>query len=301
MTESGGQMDKYRKKRLVLSILFILPALVWFICIVWYPMLMGIYYSFTDYDGLKRNFQIIGWENYSRLLSNRYIRGGIGTTLKFALLSTVVCNLLQLLLALVFDIKLRCDRFIRIAFYIPVLLSTVALSGIFKNIMQYRGVLNSLLRLAGMERLVLDWFSSSAGAFIMVAAINIWQWLGYGAIIYLAGLQTIPVELLDAARVDGAGPWKTFLKIKLPLLMPSITILTFLNLTGGLKLFDLPYTLTNGGPNDATETISMVIYRTAFTEQKMGLASAVAVVFFLMIAAVSVLQVISTRKKEVEL
>lgn len=294
-------MDKYRKKRLVLSILFILPALVWFICIVWYPMLMGIYYSFTDYDGLKRNFQIIGWENYSRLLSNRYIRGGIGTTLKFALLSTVVCNLLQLLLALVFDIKLRCDRFIRIAFYIPVLLSTVALSGIFKNIMQYRGVLNSLLRLAGMERLVLDWFSSSAGAFIMVAAINIWQWLGYGAIIYLAGLQTIPVELLDAARVDGAGSWKTFLKIKLPLLMPSITILTFLNLTGGLKLFDLPYTLTNGGPNDATETISMVIYRTAFTEQKMGLASAVAVVFFLMIAAVSVLQVISTRKKEVEL
>lgn len=294
-------MDKYRKKRLVLSILFILPALVWFICIVWYPMLMGIYYSFTDYDGLKRNFQIIGWENYSRLLSNRYIRGGIGTTLKFALLSTVVCNLLQLLLALVFDIKLRCDRFIRIAFYIPVLLSTVALSGIFKNIMQYRGVLNSLLRLAGMERLVFDWFSSSAGAFIMVAAINIWQWLGYGAIIYLAGLQTIPVELLDAARVDGAGPWKTFLKIKLPLLMPSITILTFLNLTGGLKLFDLPYTLTNGGPNDATETISMVIYRTAFTEQKMGLASAVAVVFFLMIAAVSVLQVISTRKKEVEL
>lgn len=294
-------MNRYKKERTVLSILFIFPALSWFVCIVWYPMLMGIYYSFTDYDGLKRNFHMIGWENYLRLLSNKYIQGSFATTLKFALASTIVCNLLQLILALIFDLRFRCSKFIRIAFYIPVLLSTVALSGIFKNIMQYRGVLNSLLKLMGIDWLILDWFSNKTGAFVMVEGINIWQWLGYGAIIYLAGLQTIPVELLDAAKVDGAGSWKTFMQIKLPLLMPSITILTFLNLTGGLKLFDLPYTLTNGGPNDATETISMVIYRTAFTEQKMGLASAVSVVFFLMIAVVSILQVVNTRKKEVEL
>lgn len=294
-------MKRYKRRTLLMSILFILPALIWFISVVWYPLIMSFYYSFTDYDGLKRNFQFIGVENYVRIASNKYIKSGIGNTLKFAIVSVIVCNALQLILALIFDVKMKSSNFLRVAFYIPVLLSTVALSGIFKNILQYRGVLNSFLRSVELEGLVLDWFSNKTGAFIMVAGINIWQWLGYGAIVYLAGLQTVPTELLDAAKVDGAGSVQTFWRIKFPLLMPSVTILTFLNLTGGLKLFELPYTLTNGGPNDATETISMVIYRTAFTEQKMGLASAVSVVFFIIIAVVSAAQVVATRRKEVEL
>ena len=283
------------------DMLFILPAFVLFFAVIWYPLIKSILYSFTNYDGMSKSFDFVGLTNYMKIFSSKYIKAGIGNTLKFAVVNCLLCNIFQLLLALVLDKKLILKRYLRVAFYVPVLLCTVVVSVVFGHIMQYNGILNTFFREAGLGKFVIDWFGNETAAFIMVCVVNIWQWLGYGAIIYLGGLQTIPENLYEAAKIDGARPFQIFRKITFPLLMPSVTILTFLNLTGGLKLFDLPYTLTAGAPNDATETVSMVIYRMAFKERKMGYASAVSVIFLLVIAVVSIVQVVATRKKEGEM
>lgn len=282
-------------------ILFIIPALVLFTMTVYYPLINSIQYSFTDWDMSSATYNIVGLDNYKHIFDNELILSGMKNTAVFTIYTTFIGNALALGLALILDSRIRAKKFLRAAFYIPCLLSPIVVSAIFSDILQYNGLLNELFRSLNLDIFVNDWFGNEVTAMPMLIVLNAWQWMGYGSVIYLAGLQTIPKEYYEAAAIDGSGKIKSFFKITFPLLMPSVTIMTFMSITGGLKLFDIPYVLTNGGPNSATETMGTVIYTLAFKHQRFGLATAVSVLFFVVIAAISITQVSLTKRKEVQL
>jgi len=295
-------MPKTRQRNeFIWSILFILPALSLFLLFSYYPMISSFYYSVTDFNGMSKDFNFIAFDNFTTMLTDTSVKSAISNTIKFAVFTTLIANFLNLLLSLALDSAIRFKNYIRVAFYIPCLLSPVLVSAIFGNILQYKGLLNTLFIELGLENMVVDYFGNVHIALPMLMVLNSWQWAGYGAVIYLAGLQTIPGEYLEAAKIDGANGFRVFFNIKLPLLMPSITIMTFISLTGGLKIFELPYTLTKGGPLNATETISMIIYKIGFGYSKMGYATAISIAFFLIIAILSIAQISFTRRKEISL
>ena len=283
------------------NILFLLPALVIFTAITYYPLISSVHFSFTDWLFGDPTYNYVGMKNYVDMFDDDLVMAGFRNTFIFALYSTIIGNTLALLLALVLDSALKTKKYLRAVFYIPCLLSPIIVSAIFTNILQYRGVLNQFFDVVGLEFLINDWFGNAQSALPMFIGLNAWQWVGFGSVIYLAGLQMIPTTYYEAAKIDGAGKFKTFWSVVLPLLMPSITIMTFMSLTGGLKLFDIPFVMTQGGPGTATQTLGLVIYKVAFSFEKFGYATAIAVVFFIIIAIFSVLQVTYTRKREVDL
>jgi len=290
-----------KNRNFLMCILFIIPALTVFTAIVYYPLLGSIRYSFTDWTFVGMDFNFIGFSNYLEMFENKLVLAGIKNTLLFALYTTFCGNMLALLLALILDKDLKTKNYLRAVFYIPCLLCTIVISAMFSDILQYNGLLNEIFRKIGLNFLVNDWFSNEKTALPMIIGLNAWQFAGYGSVIYLAGLQTISREYYEAANIDGAKGFKVFRYVTLPLLMPSVTIMTFMSITGGLKYFEIPYVLTNGGPGMATETMCTVIYRLAFNQRRFGLATAVSVVFFIIIAVVSVIQVSYMRKREVSM
>jgi len=282
------------------TFLFLFPALFFFIATVIYPLLYNVVLSFTNWDGYSMSdLKYIGFKNYRSLFSFPDLLQPFANTLKFAVFTTFVQNLLQLLLALILDSKLKTKNFARVSFYIPALLSGVVLSSIFTFLLGYNGALNEFLRNAGLAFLVNDWFGNGDTALGLLMGINVWQWTGFGAIIYLAALQGIPTDYYEAAKIDGAGAWNKFRHITFPLLMPAVTILTFLGISGGLKLFELPFIITKGGPAGATNTIATFIF-SMNASGKVALACAISIVMMLLIAILTLLQLFITRKREVE-
>jgi raffinose/stachyose/melibiose transport system permease protein len=289
------------QKTELIFLIFVIPAFVFFTAVIYYPLLSSVMYSFTDWYLGPQAVHFIGMKNFFDLFGDKLVMKAFGNTFLFAAYSTFFGNMLALFLALILDRNLKSKNYLRSVFYIPCLLSPIVVSAIFGDIMQYHGVLNEVFNKIGMDFLVNDWFSNEMTALPMLIMLNAWQWAGYGSVIYLAGLQIIPAEFYEAAKIDGANSFSTFFKITIPLLMPSITIMSFMSITGGLKLFEIPYVLTNGGPNSATETIGTVIYRMAFNQNKFGYATAISVLFFIIIAIFSITQVRFTRNREVQL
>jgi ABC-type sugar transport system permease subunit len=277
------------------------PALVMFTLIVYYPLVKSLSFAFTDYYQLRPTYDFIGFKNFIDMVSDNFIRAGVFNTFKIGLFALIFANALSLLLAIILNMGLKTRGLMRAIFYIPCLISPIVISGIFGYILQYNGLLNSILAKLGLNSLIIDWFTNIPTALPMILGVHTWQWVGFSAVIYLAGLQSIPVDCIEAATIDGANKVQIFFRVTLPLLMPAITINTFLCITGGLKLFELPFVLTHGGPANATETIGMAIYEIAFNQSKLGYASALSIVFLLIVALISITQIAITRRREVEL
>jgi len=297
----AGRSIKPGKDNIIASILVIVPALLIYTLIVYYPLISSFAYSVTDFDGGIRPVNFVGLSNFKEMFSDEIVTAGFYNTIKFTVFTTVFANLIALMLALVLDSSIKFKGYLRAVFFIPCLINYVVISAIFSNILQYDGLLNQLFNYAGLPGVKLDWFGSKELALPLLMALNVWQWCGYGAVIYLAGLQSIPNEYYEAAKVDGSSTASTFFRITVPLLAPSFTIMTFMSLTGGLKLFEMPYILTQTGPNNATQTLCTAIYTLAFGHQRMGYATAVSIVFFVMIVGLSVIQVYTMRRSEVQL
>jgi len=281
------------------DIVYIFPALLLFATFTFYPFASGIYYSFTDWNGLSTTF--VGWENYRNLIEDRSLIQAGKNTFIIAFVALIIGNSLALLLALALNRNLKIRGFLRTSFYLPAILSLVVVSMMWGNILQYDGVLNALLTFMGFGSAVKDWLGNLGTALNSIILINIWSGTGFAAVIYLAGLQNIPKDLYEAAVIDGATGWKKFWYVTIPLLMPVVTINLFLNLVGNLRIFDIPYVLTNGGPGEATSTISLVIYNFAFRNQTYGYATAAGILFMLVIALITFIQLRITRKREIEL
>ena len=270
--------------------IFMLPTLIAFtIGFVW-PFLWGIYLSFFKFKTLKfTEFNGIG--NYILAFKDNTFLNAFNFTTIFAVVAVILINVCAFTLALALTSKVKGSTIFRTIFFMPNLIGGIVLAYVWKSI------LNELIYIIFNSQLVLE---TSYGFWSLIILLC-WQQIGYMMIIYIAGLQSVPSEYVEAARIDGASSWQILTRITIPTVMPSITICLFLSLTNSFKLFDQNFALTNGSPNRSTEMMALNIYNSFYqSATNMGVGQAKAVVFFVIVAAISLIQLTITKRKEVQ-
>ncbi|MBB6730479.1 carbohydrate ABC transporter permease [Cohnella zeiphila] len=289
---------RYRKEKAWYA-LFTAPLMIVFATVVIIPFLIGIGYSFISWDGIPANPKVfVGLDNYTALLKDHRFLTSAWHTIEFTVLALVLVNVLGLAFSLLVTQKLRVSNVARTLFFMPNLIGGLILGYIWQFV--FTDAFKSIGEHTGMDSIFYNWLIHPQTALFATVIVFAWQMAGYTMIIYVAGLQGIPDELIEAAKVDGAGRWHRLTRIVFPLLMPSFTICLFLTLSGAFKIFDVNLSLTKGGPNNATELFAMNIYNEIFGYGHYGLGQAKAIVFFLLVAIVTLTQVILTKKREVQ-
>lgn len=282
-----------------LYLLFTGPAMLLFTTFVVCSVVLGIYYSLRDWNGISPESNFVGLQNYIKVFSDPDFQAAFWFTIRYTVLTVTIVNVLSLLLALGLNAKIRLRGFLRAAFFTPMVISSVT-SGYLWNFIVVH-LFPILGEMTGIEALQKDWMSYPQLAFAAIIIVSIWQMTGYYMLIYLTGLQGVPKDILEAATIDGAGAIQRFFRVTLPMIRSSITICLFLSIVHGFKAFDLNYSLTNGGPFGTTRSLAFQIYLDAFKRDAISYASAKAVLFSVLIALVAGLQVALTRRREVEL
>ena len=273
-----------------------LPGLLAVLSVHYVATALGAGYAFTDFKGIGA-FDWIGFDNFVEILSDRKAFGSIGNTVFLALVSLVAVNVIGLLFALALNRGIRSRYVLRVLLFLPVVLSPLAVSYIFRFIFQVDGPLNSVLAAVGLESWQRPWLADPEFAIFTILAVMIWQNIGFAMIIYLAGLATVPIEIEEAAAIDGAGPFSRFWHITLPMIQPAVAIATTLALTQGLKVFDQVQAMTRGGPYGATDTLSTVIYKETFANANFGYGAALSLVFTVLVLLAAALQLYITRDR----
>ena len=272
--------------------LFVLPTCFAFALGFVVPLVMGIYLSFTEFTTIT-DAEFVGLKNYVRAFQDPDFLHALLFTLAFTIVTTILINVAAFFVAYMFTKAMRGAKLFRSVFFMPNLIGGIVLGYIWQIL------LNCILSLMGKPLLTLDSTSGYWGLIILMC----WQQIGYMMIIYIAGLQSIPNDYIEAAYIDGATPWQAFWRVKLPNLMPSITICLFLTLTNSFKLFDQNLALTAGEPAHSTEMLAMNIYQTFYARSGpmwKGIGQAKAVLFCILVIAISSLQLKFTRSKEVQ-
>ncbi len=291
-------MENARQRRLY-QLLFIGPAVLFFTVILVIPFFMSLYYSFTEWNGVSTTVTWIGIENYKKIMFNDpdYYKSFL-FTFRYAIVSVVLTNVVGFLLALLLTQALKLRNILRTIFFMPNVIGGLLLGFIWSFIF-VKGFA-SIGDMTGWAFFNLPWLGDAPTAFWGLIIVTVWKGAGYVMVIYIAGLTNVPKELIEASRIDGATRLQVLYRITLPLIMPSITVCLFLTLSWGFKVFDLIMSLTKGGPFNSTESVSLNIYQEAFRNNALGLGSAKAVIFFLIVALITIIQVTVTKKREVE-
>jgi raffinose/stachyose/melibiose transport system permease protein len=277
---------------------FVAPALALFAFVVLLPSTRGVYYAFTDWDGLAPDWSFVGLDNFATMLDDPNAVQAIRHTLLIAVSITIIQNGLGLLLALGVNTMIKSRNVLRVLLFAPAVVTPIVTAYLWRNLLGPDGTVNSLLSAVGLGSWRQDWLGDPHLALWSVVAVIVWQFAGYSMVIFLAGLQSIPKEIYEAAAMDGTGPVRRFWSIIRPLLAPAITINLMLSLIGGIKLFDQVYALTGGGPGHATDTISTLIYKDAFTLGEFGYSIALAVVLTVIVAIASTGQYLVLARNE---
>lgn len=280
--------------------LFVVPALVVYAGVVLYPTVAGGVYAFTDWTGRRAAPTFLGLANFVELFSAPAAASALRNTLVIAVATTALQTLLGLALALALHSRLRSRNVLRTLFFAPALLPPVIIGFLWQYILTPAGPLNGALEAIGLGALTQNWLGDASIALASVIGVIIWQNAGLTMVIYLAGLQGVPPELLEAAAIDGAGWWQRLRRITVPLLIPATTIAMSLTLIGSLKLFDQVFVMTGGGPGYATETLSVVMYKEAFVSGRYGYSAAIALVLTMIVFAFALVQMRGLRRFEVD-
>jgi len=288
---------KYKVKQ---YIMFAGISTVLFAAVVIIPFIYGLYLTFTSWDGISKDKQFVGFANYIATFKDIAYWQALGRTVIYSVISVVLVNVVAFFLAYLLTSGIKGQNFFRAGFFIPNLIGGIVLGYIWSMI--FNGVLGKINTSILMETRYGFW-----GLIILMC----WQQVGYMMIIYIAGLQAVPGELIEAAKIDGATKWQTLTRVTIPNIMPSITICLFLTITNGFKLFDQNLALTNGQPFEqlkdgsvikTTEMLALNIYNTFYGQSLTGkgVAQAKAVIFFILVAGISIIQLKATRSKEVQ-
>lgn len=284
------------------AFLFVLPAFALYTTFVIWPSLSSIYYSLTNWNGISSEPKFVGLLNYATILSSSRFWNAVRNTFIMTVIISVFENSIALLLAVLVDKVTWGKNAFRAAFYIPVLLSGIVSGYIWKILYNYNfGLFNQFLTAIGQENLRQDWLGNSHLALISVAVVLIWKGAGYYMVIYLASLQGISADVVEAAKIDGASGWQRFRYITVPLISGAFTINFTLSLINGLKVFDQISVMTDGGPGFATETIVYQLYKVGFGEGRQGYGSAVGVILFVIILVMNHFQSRFLKRREVQL
>ncbi len=269
---------------------FVLPAAALYLFVVVYPSVRGSLYAFTDWDGITPNPQWVGLDQFARIWTDPAGATAIANTAIIAVAVTVIQNVVGLLIALGLNSRIKSRNILRVVIFAPVVITSIAVGFLWKNLLAPNGALNQALEAVGLGALQQNWLGNPDTALWSVILVVFWQFVGYSMVIFLAGLQGIPQEILEAAAIDGAGPIRRFWSVVRPLLTPAITINVMLSLISGLKLFDQVLAMTGGGPGGATATISTLIYTNAFNLGRFGYGAALALVLSVFVAVAAIIQ-----------
>ena len=287
---------KNERKRTFL--LITIPILALFVCFNTIPLIRGVIYSFTNFKGFGK-YNWVGFQNYIDLFSDARVGKSYWFTFKLAVVTTVVVNVLSLILALGLNSKIRAKSFFRGAYFLPNILGALVVGYIFNYFFTY--ILPAVADMMGIAALSTSILSNSSAAWVAIMIVCAWQAIAMNTIIYISGLQTVPEDVYEAGGLDGATGWKRFRHLTFPLIIPFFSINMVLCVKNFLMVFDQIMALTKGGPAQSTESISYLIYNNGMSGGQFGFQSANAVVFFIVIVIVSVAQMKFSGSKEEQL
>lgn len=273
---------------------FALPSFFIWATVIIIPFIYGIWITFTDWNGLAMDINYVGLDNYISVFTDPTFASAFFKTLIYALVTVLASNIMGFLLALAVTGGIRGQSLFRTGFFTPNIIGGIILGYIWNFIFSY--ALTALGKSVGIDWLSTSWLTNPTRALIALIIVSTWQMSGYLMVIYIAGLTNISNDLLEAAKVDGATGWQIVKSIKLPMIRNTIAICVFLSIARTFMSLDMNLSLTAGGPYKSTELIAYKIYQTAFTSMEFGKGQAQAIVLFVIVAVISLLQVYYTRK-----
>jgi raffinose/stachyose/melibiose transport system permease protein len=276
----------------------VVPAVVLFFLFHTIPVLQGLFYSFTDYSGYGE-WSFVGFKNYVNLFKDDRIWDAYLFTFKFAIVATILTNVMAMAIAVALNARIKFRNLFRGVYFIPHVLTIIIVGYIFQYL--FANSLPEIGQALGIEAISTNILADPELAWLGIVVVAAWQSSAFAIILYLAGLQTVPVELYEAASIDGASAWRQFWRITFPLIAPFFTINMVLSLKGYLQVFDYIFSLTNGGPGTATYSISFQIYKGGFEGGEFAYQTANAVIFFIVIVVLSMIQLRFLQRREVNL
>lgn len=290
-------MGKKRVRNFLADVVFIGPVLLAFTMIVLVPLMKGIFLSFTDWNGMTYQ-SFVGFKNFKNALTDQSFGRAFLFTFKFAAMAVILINVTGFSLALLVTRNIRCSTFMRAVFYMPNLIGGLTLGFVWNFI--FVEIFPAVGEKLGISFLN-GWLADAKTGLWGLVILTTWQMSGYMMIIYIAALQNISADIIESARIDGAGFGMLLRKIMIPMVMPSFTVSIFLTLSNTFKLYDQNLALTGGGPGDSTTMISMNIYNTAYRYNQNALGQAKAIIFLLVVLTITLTQVYFSKKKEEQL
>lgn len=290
---------KQKKKGAELAFyIMTIPAVILFALFHTFPALQGMYYSFTNWDGISFTYDFVGLKNYINMFKDENILNAYWFTLKFAVVSTILVNILSLTIAVGLNAKIKGRNFFRGIYFLPNVLGVLIVGYIFNYI--FANAVPVIGQALNIDSLSTNILGNESTAWIGIVIVAVWQACAFNVILYLAGLQTVPTELYEASSLDGANKWQQFWKITFPMIAAFFTINMVLAMKNFLMVFDQVISLTGGGPGRATESISVLIYTGGFGGE-FAYQSANAVIYFIMILVISIFQIKVLQKREMDM
>ncbi|GGF99978.1 carbohydrate ABC transporter permease [Paenibacillus abyssi] len=285
-------------RQLRTRLLFTGPTLFAFITVMIIPFFYGIYLTFTNWDGIATTQELVGFQNYGEVFRDTAFWQSFYLTLKYVLFSVLFINVVAFALAYVLTSGLKGQSLFRAGFFVPNLIGGIVLGFvwqfIFSNVLVYLG------KQASIPIFSTSWLADPNKAFWTLVIVTVWQYAGYMMVIYVAGLMSVPKDIMEAASIDGASAWRKLRTMVLPLMIPSFIVCVFLSLQRTFMVYDLNISLTEGGPFASTKMVSMHVYEKAFLSRDYGVGQAEAFVLFLLVATITLIQVYFSKKMEVE-
>ena len=292
-------MNKKFKGKITTA-LFVIPSLFIFINVVIIPFVMGIVYSFTNWDGFAfKGSTFVGLKNYTAAFADGKFAKAFWLTTEYTFVMIILVNIIGLALALLVTSKIKSKNFFRGIYFLPNLIGGLILGFIWKFI--FTKFFEQFGLITHTSKIFFNWLDSPTASFWALVIVGVWQMSGYVMVIYIASIESISDEVMEAANIDGANIWTKFRRITLPLIAPAFTISLFVTLSNSFKQYDTNLSLTNGGPFGSTELVTMNIFSTAFSYNKYAQAQAKAIIFFLVIMVITIVQIYITKKREVEI
>jgi len=280
-------------------LVFIAPALLFFTIFQFMPVILGFYYSLTDWNGLSRTHSFVGLDNFRMLVSDIVFWDSFVFTLRYVVVMVILSNVIALLLALLVESRRRSKGTLRVIFYMPNMISMIV-GGLMWNFIFTR-VVFYMADNWGWSFLDRSWIGNPDSAFIAIIIVSIWGSAGYLMLIYMAALQGVPTHLKEAATLDGASPFRVFRSVTLPFIMHAVTICIFLAINSNFQVFDVIFSLTGGGPGRATQSVSMNIFNEAFRGNiRFGYATAQSTVVLAIVFMITIVQLAVMKRRELE-
>ena len=286
------------RERITTYGLFCLPGFIAYCVFLIFPILMGIYYSFMDWNGISKGYNFIGFANYAKLLTDKKFGAALLFNFRYTIMLIVGVVVISVVLALLLNKEFKGRSFFRTLYFLPAVLSMITVSLVFKQVFFY--VLPAIGKALGIESLSTNILASKQNAIYGVLFVHLWQGVALPTLLFLAGLQTIPTELYEAAAIDGANGWQQFKHITVAYLIPTLSVVLVLLVKQGLMVFDYVKSMTAGGPGTATQTIALLIYNNGFERNRYSYSIAQAIATGVIIALISAIQIQASNRKKVD-